>query len=73
MEDSFQTVGELREATAATMGQLNDCVNILNGLLNTIAGGGDPAAGIDQANQVCGAAGMNGATLIDILEELERG
>jgi hypothetical protein len=73
MEDSFQSVGELREATVATMGQLNDCINILNGLLNTIAANGDPAPGIDQANQVCGAAGMNGATLIQILEELEEG
>ena len=71
--DSFQQVGELREATDATIHQLNDCINILNGLLNTVSTGGDPTTAIEQANQVCGAAGMNGTTLIQILEELEQG
>jgi hypothetical protein len=71
MEDSFQTVGELREATDATISELNACVDVLNSLLNTIAVNGDPTAGIDQANQVCGQAGMNGAMLSDILAELE--
>ena len=71
MEDSFRTVGELRDATEATISQLNACVSVLNGLLDTTASGGDPTARIDQANQVCGEAGMNGTTLIRILEELE--
>jgi hypothetical protein len=73
MEDSFQTVGELRDATEATITQLNSCVAVLNGVLNSIATGGDPTTGIDQANQTCGQAGMNGTMLIQILEELEAG
>ena len=65
-------MGELRQATEATVDGINQCALTLNDLLNVTAGGGDPTSVIDRANRVCGEAAYNGETLIAILNQIQQ-